>query len=225
MPGGPAYPGGLPGRDRRRPAALLRPRPRLHPPLVGDRRQRARPCSPAPAGSSPGSRSPAAPPSSRWPRPTSYGEIVALDLATGAETVLTDHGAPCRRRALRPREERTFTISDGTEVQGWLVRDPERDGPAPLLLDVHGGPHNAWNAAADEMHLYHQELAARGLGGAAGQPARQRRLRRGVLRRRAAAPGASRTHPTSSSRSTRSSPRASPTRTGSRSPATATAGS
>ena len=60
------------------------------------------------------------------------------------------------------REERTFTISDGTEVQAWLVRDPERDGPLPLLLDVHGGPHNAWNAAADEMHFYHQELAARG---------------------------------------------------------------
>ena len=28
------------------------------------------------------------------------------------------------------REERTFTISDGTEVQAWLVRDPERDGTA-----------------------------------------------------------------------------------------------
>src|SRR6185503_7337002 len=30
------------------------------------------------------------------------------------------------------------------------------------LLDVHGGPHNAWNGAADDWHLYHQELAARG---------------------------------------------------------------
>ncbi|MDF1603810.1 serine hydrolase [Nocardioides sp. YIM 152315] len=96
--------------------------------------------------------------------PTSYGEIVALDLTTGAETVLTDHGMPDVE--LFVREERTFTISDGTEVQGWLVRDPatdvERDGPLPLLLDIHGGPHNAWNAAADEMHLYHQALAARG---------------------------------------------------------------
>ncbi len=92
--------------------------------------------------------------------PTSYGEIVALDLGTGAETVLTDHGAS--DVAPFVREERTFTISDGTEVQAWLVRDPERPGPLPLLLDVHGGPHNAWNAAADEMHVYHQELAARG---------------------------------------------------------------
>ena len=93
---------------------------------------------------------------------TSYGEIVALDLASGTETVLTEHGATLAEVDLFVREERTFTISDGTEVQAWLVRDPERDGPRPLLLDVHGGPHNAWNAAADEMHLYHQALAARG---------------------------------------------------------------
>ena len=94
--------------------------------------------------------------------PTSYGELVALDLATGIETVLTDHGADLADVELFPREDRTFTISDGTEVQAWLVRDPDRDGPLPLLLDVHGGPHNAWNAAADEMHLYHQQLAAQG---------------------------------------------------------------
>lgn len=94
--------------------------------------------------------------------PTSYGEIVAVDLATGTETVLTDHGASLGDIELFVPEERTFTISDGTEVQAWLVRDPEREGPLPLLLDVHGGPHNAWNAAADEMHGYHQELAARG---------------------------------------------------------------
>ncbi|MFC5175407.1 serine hydrolase [Nocardioides taihuensis] len=94
--------------------------------------------------------------------PTSYGEVVALDLATGAEAVLTDHGAGIADLELFEPEERTFTISDGTEVQAWLLRDPERTGPRPLLLDVHGGPHNAWNAAADEMHPYHQELVARG---------------------------------------------------------------
>ena len=94
--------------------------------------------------------------------PTSYGEIVAVDLATGAETVLTDHGASLGEVELFVREERTFTISDGTEVQAWLVRDPAVEGPQPLLLDIHGGPHNAWNAAADEMHLYHQALAAQG---------------------------------------------------------------
>src|SRR5262249_9262339 len=94
--------------------------------------------------------------------PTSFGEIVAVDLATGTETVRTDHGANLADVEWFAREERQFTISDGTVVHGWLIRDPAADGPRPLLLDIHGGPHNAWSAAADEVHLYHQELAARG---------------------------------------------------------------
>ncbi len=93
---------------------------------------------------------------------TSFGEIVALDLSTGTESVLTDHGASLADVELFRPQSRTFTIADGTDVQGWLLRDPERTGPRPLLLDVHGGPHNAWNGAADEMHPYHQELVAKG---------------------------------------------------------------
>ncbi|WP_345763574.1 serine hydrolase [Diaminobutyricibacter sp. McL0608] len=94
--------------------------------------------------------------------PTSFGEIVAVDLGTGAETVVTSHGDTLAEVDLFLRESREFTISDGVTVQGWVIRDPEVTGATPLLIDVHGGPHNAWNAAADEMHLYHQELAARG---------------------------------------------------------------
>lgn len=92
--------------------------------------------------------------------PTSLGEIVVVDLATGDETVRTQHGES--EVELYVREERTFTISDGAEVHGWLVRDPSAAEPQPLLLDIHGGPHNAWSGAADDSHLYHQELAARG---------------------------------------------------------------
>ncbi len=92
--------------------------------------------------------------------PTSFGEIVTVDLATGAETVRTAHGPTGVE--LFPREEREFTVSDGTVVHGWLIRDPATTGSGPLLLDIHGGPHNAWNGAADEVHVYHQELAARG---------------------------------------------------------------
>ncbi|HEX6468865.1 MAG TPA: serine hydrolase [Streptosporangiaceae bacterium] len=93
---------------------------------------------------------------------SSYGEVAIVDTATGAETVLTSHGAALADIELFPRDERWFTISDGTKVQGWLVHDPEQVGPRPVLLGVHGGPHNAWNAAADEIHLYHQELVGRG---------------------------------------------------------------
>ncbi|WP_434443587.1 LpqB family beta-propeller domain-containing protein [Lentzea sp. E54] len=89
---------------------------------------------------------------------TSYGEVATVDLDTGEVTVHTGHNTA----ELFVREEREFTISDGTVVHGWLVRDPERTGPAPLLLDIHGGPHNAWNGTADPVHLYHQVLAEQG---------------------------------------------------------------
>lgn len=91
--------------------------------------------------------------------PESFGEIAVVDLASGGVVVLTNHGTDLE---LHPRTERWFTIADGTRVQAWLMHDPARSGPRPLLLDIHGGPHNAWNAAADEIHLYHQELVDRG---------------------------------------------------------------
>jgi dipeptidyl aminopeptidase/acylaminoacyl peptidase/CubicO group peptidase (beta-lactamase class C family) len=93
---------------------------------------------------------------------TSYGEIATLDLATGVATPLTTYGESLDEVELFTREEREFTISDGTVVPGYVIRDPSVTGPQPLLLDIHGGPHNAWNAVADEVHFYHEELAARG---------------------------------------------------------------
>src|SRR5262245_33564060 len=94
--------------------------------------------------------------------PTSFGEVVTVDLASGTQTLRTNHGAGLDEVELFTREERQFRISDGTLVHGWLIRDPAATGPGPLLLDVHGGPHNAWNGAADPVHVYHQELAAKG---------------------------------------------------------------
>ncbi|MGH3388104.1 MAG: serine hydrolase, partial [Actinomadura sp.] len=92
--------------------------------------------------------------------PTSYGEIATVDLTSGEPTVRTSHGSADVDLYLH--EEREFTVSDGTVVHGRLLRDPSRTGPLPLLVDIHGGPHNAWNAAADPVHLYHQVLADRG---------------------------------------------------------------
>lgn len=93
--------------------------------------------------------------------PTSFGEIVTVDLATGIETVRTQHGANLADVELFARQEREFAISDGMTVHGWLIRDPDATGPQPLLLDLHGG-HSAWNGAADPIRPYHQVLAARG---------------------------------------------------------------
>jgi dipeptidyl aminopeptidase/acylaminoacyl peptidase len=92
--------------------------------------------------------------------PQSYGEVAVVDLDSGTETTLTDHALP--DVALFVPEERVFTISGGTEVHGWLLRDPDAPTPAPLLLDIHGGPHSVWNSVANPSRPYHQPLAARG---------------------------------------------------------------
>ncbi|HLI54608.1 MAG TPA: serine hydrolase, partial [Acidimicrobiales bacterium] len=59
-------------------------------------------------------------------------------------------------------EPQSFTAPDGTALHGWVLRSRDAEGPQPLLVDVHGGPHNAWGPAFDGFHLYHQTLAARG---------------------------------------------------------------
>ncbi|MDR6865707.1 dipeptidyl aminopeptidase/acylaminoacyl peptidase/CubicO group peptidase (beta-lactamase class C family) [Microbacterium resistens] len=92
--------------------------------------------------------------------PTAFGEIALVDLADGAVRTLTAH-APTDL-PLIVAEERRFTISDGSVVTGWLRRDAVAQGPLPLLLDIHGGPHNSWNGAADLTHPYHQLLARQG---------------------------------------------------------------
>ncbi|MDR1077201.1 MAG: serine hydrolase [Propionibacteriaceae bacterium] len=99
--------------------------------------------------------------------PTSYGEIVEVDWADGSTgnrpfKPLTDHGAGLTEVAPLIRRPRQFQLSDGGTVEGWLLRADDNAGPTPLLLDVHGGPHNAWSGASDAGHLYHQELAAAG---------------------------------------------------------------
>lgn len=91
---------------------------------------------------------------------SSFGEIALVDLATGDVRVRTTYSP----QQLTPvaAEQRTFVISDGTRVTGWLRRDPNLAGPLPLLLDVHGGPHNAWNGVADAAHAYHHLLVQAG---------------------------------------------------------------
>ncbi len=93
---------------------------------------------------------------------TSYGEVVAIDLDSGASNPRTSYGEKLKEVEHFRRVEREFTISDGTVVAAWLIRDPAATEAQPLLLDIHGGPHGAWSAGADEVHGYHQELVARG---------------------------------------------------------------
>jgi dipeptidyl aminopeptidase/acylaminoacyl peptidase len=63
--------------------------------------------------------------------------------------------------AVAKPQPRTFLAPDGLEVHGWLT-GARGNGPQPLLLDIHGGPHNAWGPAFDPVHAYHQLLTAQG---------------------------------------------------------------
>lgn len=95
--------------------------------------------------------------------PQSFAEVALVDLPSGKRRVLTslmDQSLPGVE--LHRPEPRQFEISDGTTIHGWLLGGAATTGPAPLLLDIHGGPHNAWAGVADEIHLYQQLLAARG---------------------------------------------------------------
>ena len=50
------------------------------------------------------------------------------------------------RVTLMPAEELTWTVADGTEVQGWVVRPVgfREGGSYPMVLKIHGGPHSAY---------------------------------------------------------------------------------
>jgi dipeptidyl aminopeptidase/acylaminoacyl peptidase len=96
--------------------------------------------------------------------PETFGEIAVVALDGNGLTVLTDHtNQALPDVAPFARVEREFAISDGTTVNAWLMRDPDAPpGPQPVLVDIHGGPHNSWKGTLDEVHLYHHELVAAG---------------------------------------------------------------
>lgn len=62
---------------------------------------------------------------------------------------------------LVPHQRRRFKAPDGTPVEAWLI-DGGGDQPRPLLLDIHGGPHNAWGPGFPSQNLHSQLLAADG---------------------------------------------------------------
>ncbi|MDQ1425774.1 MAG: hypothetical protein QOD72_3272, partial [Acidimicrobiaceae bacterium] len=97
--------------------------------------------------------------------PETCGEVwVAATDGTNARALTNLVGEALDDVELFRPEPRRFQAPDGTTVSGWVLRDAaaEESGPRPTLLDIHGGPHNAWNATFDGVHLYHQVLAANG---------------------------------------------------------------
>ncbi|GEN79789.1 S9 family peptidase [Actinotalea fermentans] len=103
--------------------------------------------------------------------PASAGEVLAVRVADGATTVLTDLAAPLRATGrLRLPAELTATAPDGYPVHGWVtLPDPARhgDGPYPTVLMIHGGPFAQYtHAVFDEV----QTLAHAGYAVVHGNP-------------------------------------------------------
>ena len=97
------------------------------------------PCSAPPRPSRPTSTSSTsgpdgAPAGARRRRVASTRKLTALNAEALADV-----------RLLEP-EERWETV-DGRRIQGWLIRAADATGPAPLVLEIHGGPHTLYGWA------------------------------------------------------------------------------
>jgi dipeptidyl aminopeptidase/acylaminoacyl peptidase len=77
---------------------------------------------------------------SLWQNGANPMQVVELDGRTGSRKriLFGSENVP----AGRPWRSVTFTSSDGTPFQGWLVT-PEGPGPFSTVLNMHGGPHMA----------------------------------------------------------------------------------
>lgn len=74
--------------------------------------------------------------------PDTFGDV-AVVRESGLEP-LTDFSAALRESGVVRPVELTVTGRDGTDIHGWVAR-PAGEGPHPVLLNIHGGPHAAYS--------------------------------------------------------------------------------
>ena len=78
--------------------------------------------------------------------PDSFGELVVLE--AGAPRTLTAFGASAAAAGIAAPRELTIDGRDGYPVHGWVAK-PAGDGPFPVILQIHGGPHASYG-----IHLF-----------------------------------------------------------------------
>jgi dipeptidyl aminopeptidase/acylaminoacyl peptidase len=88
-------------------------------------------------------------------------DVVALEAGEERRLTFVNDELLAGVTVVRP-ERRTFTAADGCAVEALVYLPPDAGGPAPLLMDIHGGPHNAIGPVLWPAHLAWQELAGRG---------------------------------------------------------------
>jgi len=86
--------------------------------------------------------------------------FMATDAVTPAELYVASGDGSTEQKAtgfndswlrgvtLQPAERITWAASDGTEIEGWVVRPVgfQAGGSYPLILKIHGGPHSAYGS-------------------------------------------------------------------------------
>jgi dipeptidyl aminopeptidase/acylaminoacyl peptidase len=87
-----------------------------------------------------------------------------LHIGSGEPRTLVDFGHESLEttiRKLRPVTPYRWKAPDGQEIQGWLMRG-SGNAPAPLVMEVHGGPIWRWPQIFLGRSAYHAMLAERG---------------------------------------------------------------
>ena len=91
------------------------------------------------------------------------GDVVKVALLKPTDIAkLTDvNGDVLGRIKLGEVEEIWYPSSGGAKVQGWIIKPPNFDKTKkyPLVMEIHGGPHGAYNVGFSFMH---QNFAANG---------------------------------------------------------------
>ena len=108
-------------------------------------------------------------------------DVMAIDLKRPQPRRLTNvNGDILAGKTIGSVEEIWYRSSDGTRIQGWIVKPPQFDASRkyPLMLSIHGGPHSMYNvgfnfawqehAANDYVVLYTNPRGSTGYGSAFG---------------------------------------------------------
>jgi dipeptidyl aminopeptidase/acylaminoacyl peptidase len=94
--------------------------------------------------------------------PTTIGDLVLLDAASGRSRVLYRPNEELwSELAISEPEEIEYASFDGRRIQAWIQKPPDH-APSrrhPVILNIHGGPHAAYGHVF--MHEFHW-MAARG---------------------------------------------------------------
>lgn len=95
-----------------------------------------------------------------WSESLTPGEVSVLNPANGTSREVSDVGSLTGELDLARTDRISTRADDGVEVEGWLTIHPDTPPGAPLVLQVHGGPHYA---VGERFSFDAQRLAARGM--------------------------------------------------------------